>query len=134
LAIADLIFASGVADVIPLMPKWYRVLVQSSWSSLQGKHAIRKARPASAGLIKLLPRPYPNAILATAMENADPSTTIHQGSDGERLKASSIPVITALKSPIVDGFFIILQMIVSTTTAVSTDSAVKYSARNPKNR
>jgi hypothetical protein len=66
------------------------------------------------------------------MENAEPRTTIHHGSVDDTLNAKSIPVITALKSPRLEGFFINRVMSHSVMTAEEMEIQVRKIARHPK--
>ena len=62
--------------------------------------SARIARAASAGLMKFWPIP-PKIILHSRMAMTEPITGIQYGTVDGRFIASSMPVTTALKSPIV---------------------------------
>ena len=90
--------------------------------------ASKNARPASAGFIKLCPSPPKNCFTIT-IENNAPITTIHSGIVTGRLNAKSIPVTTALKSPIVDFFLSSFSHAHSKNTQAKTLSTVTTPAR-----
>ena len=85
--------AVGVAAEIPSTAKVFMT---------RPKLISRKQRPASAGLIKFLPRP-PKQHFATTMAKTEPMIGIYSGREGLRLRARSRPVITALPSQMVLG-------------------------------
>ena len=95
-----------------------------------GQDAIRKARPASAGLMKFLPRP-PNRHLAKIIAMPSPMISIQYGSVTGTTKASRVPVTTADRSPIVDGFLRILSYAASNRTQAMIEISVITMARGP---
>src|SRR5512143_3041765 len=62
-----------------------------------GNAACTNARPTSAGLNTLLPKP-PNSALPMAMATKPATTPIHKGNDGGSVSASTRPVMVALQS------------------------------------
>jgi len=91
------------------------------------KEAVRKARPAIAGLKMFAPSP-PNTIFPIAIENAEPITAAQRGRVGGTERASIIPVTTALKSPRELGFFLIRLQSHSVAAAERTQVAISITA------
>ena len=90
----------------------------------------RKQRPASAGLMKFLPRP-PKQHFATIMAKAAPMIGPYSGVDGDSESASRRPVTTAEPSFQVSGFLQILSNKNSESTAVPTDARMIQRACSP---
>src|SRR5690554_3418651 len=87
-ALIPLITARGVAVVTASVAGSIQLVI------LTGHAASRIERAASAGFIKLWPRP-PNTCLTSEMAIKEPITANHQGAVGGRLYANSNPVTTA---------------------------------------
>ena len=88
-------------------------------------------RPVMAGLAKLQPRP-PNRHLTHTMANRVPTTHCHAGTLVLRLRASSRPVTTADRSPMVCFLLVTMLNNASPTTAVSTQAAMTIRDLIPK--
>ena len=113
--------AVGVAEEIPSTAKVFMI---------RPKLISRKQRPASAGLIKFLPRP-PKQHFATTIANTEPIIGIYSGREGLRLRASSRPVTTALPSQMVEGLWAILLKSHSLSTAATMLTATMAAACQP---
>lgn len=85
----------------------------------KAKEISRKHLAPRAGFIKFWPSP-PKSIFTTSMANIPPTAPIHQGTLTGRFSASSRPVTTAERSPMV--FFLLV--IFSNTNSVSTVDAI----------
>ena len=94
-----------------------------------GHDAMRNARPASAGFSMLYPNP-PNGAFATSIANIDPANGNHHGAPGGTLNATSIPVIIALPSTIVNLRCMRLT-ISSANTAPTIPDSVNHNAHHP---
>ena len=92
-----------------------------------------KARAASAGLNGFMPSP-PNACFATPMANTEPTAAIQSGIPAGRFSASSRPVSTAERSPMVLSRFIAMRHNASVTSAAETHTAMVHTAGIPKKR
>src|SRR5699024_5314815 len=91
-----LIIDSGVASVAASTPG------DTKSDIIVGHEVNNIALAANAGFIKFEPNP-PKNCLTIIIAKAEPTTGIHHGAVGGKLKANSIPVITALKSFIAIG-------------------------------
>ena len=81
--------------------------------------------------MKFLPRP-PKSCLTMMIAKNDPTTGIHRGVDAGRFIASSIPVTTADKSPMVADFFKKYRYSHSKAIQEHTEIAVNVKDRQPK--
>ena len=127
---ASLSALSGVApDTASGMGTKPGVGVQSViWA---GKDTSRNTRPVMAGLKTFWPMP-PKDSLATQMETKAPMNTIQRGIADGRFIASSRPVTTAERSPMVEGFFSIhLVTAHSSSTQEATLTARTSSSAQP---
>ena len=88
-------------------------------------------RAVMAGFAKFCPMPPKNCFTTTTATNA-PITHIHSGIVTGRLKASSRPVATALRSPTVQDRFMIFLERYSNRTALPVQTAMTSAARRPK--
>ena len=96
-----------------------------------GQEASSTARAASAGFIKLQPRP-PNICLTSRMATALPTRIIHQGAVEGRFSARITPVTAADRSLMRMGFLPSFCQRSSRPTQNTTDSSVTRSACQPK--
>ncbi len=95
-----------------------------------GKAAWTKARPTRAGFMTLWPRP-PNRALPSATATNAATAVIQSGKAGGRVRASSSPVITALKSPTVLALVDSRQASCSVSTATATETNIRARALSP---
>ena len=84
-----------------------------------------------AGFAKFWPMP-PKRFFTITMANREPTTAIQIGKVEGRLKASRMPVTTALRSPMVWGFLQAILNRYSPTTQVITQVAMRISDLMPK--
>ncbi len=98
---------------------------------LVGQEASKNALAANAGFIKFCPIP-PKTCFTMMMAKAAPTTASHHGAVTGKLKASRIPVTTALQSLIVIGFLVSFCTSASARTEVNTEMIVNNKALMPK--
>ena len=92
--------------------------------TVPGQTTITSSLPIRAGLAKLLPIP-PNICLTTRILKISAAARTHKGTVTGMLKARSIPVTTALKSPAVTCFFVTFCHKNSVSTHRATEKAVR---------
>ena len=95
------------------------------------KATSMNTRPVMAGLAKLQPRP-PNRHLTQMMANRVPMTHCQAGTLVLRLRASSRPVTTADRSPMVCFLLVTILNSASPTRAVMTQAAITIRDFRPK--
>ena len=96
----------------------------------EAKETSSTMRAVMAGFAKFCPTPPKNCFTTTIATKA-PITQIHSGVFTGRLNASSMPVITAVRSPTVLGRRITRRARYSNNTELPTHSAMSHAARKP---
>ena len=93
--------------------------------------SISTILPTIAGLAKFCPNP-PKSCFTITIDTKQPITACQNGSVTGRLSARRSPVRTALRSPIVCSFFIIILVTASNIIHESIQTAMSIKALSPK--
>ena len=93
----------------------------------------RTTRAVIAGFAKFFPIP-PNSIFTTTIATKQPTIAIQNGNVDGRLKASNIPVTTALQSEMVLGCLVITLYKYSKMIQEATQTQINMSARKPNSK